>query len=95
MNPVVMEALDRLDPKPIQDIARECDQAGAGLIDINPGYLSRRREDRMAFMVEAVQEVSSLPLILDSPNPRILAKGLSVCREPPLLNAATKEDGRL
>jgi cobalamin-dependent methionine synthase I len=94
-NPQVAQALDRLDPQPLQDLAWRCEAAGARLLDLNPGYLSRRREDRMAFMVDAVQAVSPLPLILDSPNARVLAKGLAACRSTPILSALTREKKKL
>jgi 5-methyltetrahydrofolate corrinoid/iron sulfur protein methyltransferase len=95
MNPIVSDALRELDAGPIQELARACEQNGAQLIDLNPGYLSRRHEDRMAFLVEAVQEVTSARLILDSPNARVLARGLAVCRETPVLNALSLEDQKL
>ena len=95
LNPVVRDAMKRLDPRPIQDLARRCEQAGALFIDLNPGYLSPRHEDRMAFLVEAVQEAVSLRLILDSPHPRVLAAGLSACREAPVLNALSLEEEKL
>lgn len=95
MNPVLSDALRELDAGPIQELARACEQNGAQLIDLNPGHLSRRHEDRMAFLVEAVQEVTSARLILDSPNARVLARGLSVCRESPVLNALSLEPQKL
>jgi 5-methyltetrahydrofolate corrinoid/iron sulfur protein methyltransferase len=94
-NPVVAQALKDLNPRPLQDLALLCAQNGAHLLDLNPGYLSRRHEDRMAFLVEAVQEVTTLPLILDSPNPRVLAGGLAACRDKPILNAVTLEAEKL
>jgi len=94
-NPSVAQALKDLDPLPLQEIARRCQRAGAGLLDLNPGYLSKRHEDRMAFMVEAIQEVSDLPLMLDSPNPSVLRKGLPACRTRPILNALTLERQKL
>ena len=94
-HPLVAQALRDLDPRPLQDLARRCEAAGARMLDLNPGYLSRRHEDRMAFLVDAVQEVTSLPLILDSPNPRVLAQGLAACRETPILNAVTLEEEKL
>ena len=94
-NPVVAQALRDLDPAPLQDLARRSAAAGAHVLDLNPGYLSRRLEDRMAFMVTAVQEVTTLPLILDSPNPRVLAGGLAVSRDKPILNAVTLEKHKL
>ncbi len=95
LNPEVVKALQGLDPHPLQELARRVEQTGAQLIDINPGYLAPRHLDRMAFMVEAVQEVTKVPLILDSPNARALARGLAVCRKPPILNACTLEDEKL
>lgn len=95
LNPVVAKALQELAPQPLQELARRCVQAGANLIDINPGYLSSRHLDRMAFMVEAVQEVTDLRLILDSPNARVLARGLAVCQRAPILNACTLEEDKI
>jgi 5-methyltetrahydrofolate corrinoid/iron sulfur protein methyltransferase len=91
----VAQALDALDPQPLQELARRLEQAGANLIDINPGFLPPRRYDRMSFMVEAVQQVTHLRLILDSPDARVLARGLAVANNPPILNACTLEADKL
>ena len=95
LNRNVAEAMRTLNPAPIQELARECEKRGATLIDINPGYLSRRNEDRMEFLVEAVQEVTSARLVLDSPKARILERGLHVCRQSPVLNALSLEHEKL
>ena len=95
LNPEVVRALNDLDPRPLQELARRCEQAGADLIDINPGFLPPRRHDRMAFMVEAVQQVTNLRLILDSPDARVLARGLAAANKPPILNACTLEHDKL
>jgi cobalamin-dependent methionine synthase I len=95
LNPVVATALKHLDKRPLQDLVRRLDQTGIDLIDLNPGYLPSRHEDRMVFLVEAVQAVSTTRLIFDSPNPGVLAKGLAVCQKPPILNALTLEEEKL
>jgi 5-methyltetrahydrofolate corrinoid/iron sulfur protein methyltransferase len=95
LNPVVARALNDLDPRPLQELARRSEAAGANLIDINPGFLPPRRHDRMAFMVETVQEVTRLRLILDSPSAAVLARGLAACNQPPILNACTLEENKL
>jgi len=95
LNPAVAQALNSFDPRPLQELARRCEQAGANLIDINPGFLPPRRHDRMAFMVESVQQVTNLRLILDSPDARVLARGLAVANKPPILNACTLEYEKL
>lgn len=95
MNPAVADAMRGLDPEPVKDLARRCEQAGAVLLDINPGYLSARKRDRIEFMVEAAQEASSLRLILDSPDPEVLARGLASCCQKPVLSAVSLEPSKL
>jgi len=95
LNRNVAEAMRTLNPAPIRELARECEKRGAALIDVNPGYLSRRNEDRMEFLVETVQEVTSARLVLDSPKARILERGLHACRESPVLNALSLEQDKL
>jgi 5-methyltetrahydrofolate corrinoid/iron sulfur protein methyltransferase len=95
LNPTVAQGMDALDPRPLQELTRRLEQAGANLIDINPGFLPPRRHDRMAFMMEAVQQVTNLRLILDSPDARVLARGLAVANESPILNACTLEEAKL
>jgi cobalamin-dependent methionine synthase I len=95
LNPAVAQALETLNPAPLQELARRAEQAGAHLIDINPGFLPPRRHDRMAFMVDAVQQATRLRLILDSPDARVLARGLAVCYQSPILNACTLEPHKL
>ncbi|MEW6659927.1 MAG: dihydropteroate synthase [Thermodesulfobacteriota bacterium] len=94
-NPAVAEALEKRDPRPLQELARRCREAGASLLDLNPGFLSKRQEDRLAFMVDAVQEAVDLPLILDTPRAGVLEKGLAPCRRQPILNALTLEPEKL
>lgn len=95
LNATVANAMDCLDPGPIEFLIRRCEDHGADYIDINPGYLSPAKEDRITFLVETVQKVTSLPLILDSPNPRILRRGLEACNELPILSALTLEKVKL
>ncbi len=94
-NPMVAAALENRDPRPLQDLARRCREAGAAMLDLNPGFLSKRHQDRMAFMAEAVQEAADLPLILDSPKAGVLARGLAACRGKPIINALTLEAEKL
>jgi len=95
LNPVVQDALRRLDPRPVRQLVASCERQGAQLIDVNPGYLSRAQEDRMTFLVESVQESTSLGLILDSPNPRILARGLASCRGKAIISALSLEERKI
>jgi cobalamin-dependent methionine synthase I len=95
MNRTVADALERLDPEPIRDIARRADAAGADYIDLNPGPLSSKKRDRIVFMVETVLETAEAGIILDSADPEVLAKGLAACPEPPFLNAVWQDPQKI
>lgn len=95
LNPIVADAMRALDPEPVRALARRCVDAGASLIDVNPGHLSPRTEDRMTFLVEAVQEAADVTLMLDSPNARALERGLAACVSTPVINAVWLDDARL
>ncbi len=91
MNPLVSHAMASLDAAPIRHLALKLERAGAQLIDINPGHLSARKLDRMKFLVETVQEASGPGLILDSPDPKVIAAGLESCDTAPLISAVTPD----
>jgi 5-methyltetrahydrofolate corrinoid/iron sulfur protein methyltransferase len=76
-------------------VVKRCQAAGADGIDINSGPLYRDPESRMTFMVEAVQEATRLPLILDTSNPKALKAGLLACKTPPTLNGLSLEPAKL
>lgn len=95
LNPLVSDAMQRLDPRPVQQLVQSCERSGAQFIDVNPGYLSRSREDRMTFLVEAVQEVTSRGLILDSPSARVLERGLAACKGRAIVSALSREEKKL
>ena len=92
LNPIVARAMDELDPKPIADLAEKCVRSGAQIIDINPGHLSKRKEDRMRFLVETAQQAVTTDLMLDAPNPRLIEIGLAACVKPPIINALSLEE---
>ena len=94
-DPVVAKALNEMDPVPIQDLAKRCEDAGADLLDINPGPLTRDGEKKMTFMVEAVQEVSDLPLALDTSNPSAMAAGIQACGKKPIINGFSLEPAKI
>jgi 5-methyltetrahydrofolate corrinoid/iron sulfur protein methyltransferase len=88
-------AVAKKDSLPLQAMAKLCEMAGAEGIDINSGPLYRNPESLMAFMVEAVQEITGLPLILDTSNPKALKAGLLACKTHVTLNGLSLEPSKL
>jgi 5-methyltetrahydrofolate corrinoid/iron sulfur protein methyltransferase len=94
-NPIVAEAINRMDPEPIKKLVRQCEAAGAEMIDINSGPLTRNPEEKMAFLVESVRQASKLPLLLDTSNPIALEAGLKTCKGKAIINGFSLEPEKL
>ena len=85
----VSTAVKERNAKVIQDLARTQTEAGAGYIDLNVGPMKKDTEETMQWLVSTVQEVTDLPLSIDTMNPVAMEAGLKHCRERPLLNSAS------
>jgi cobalamin-dependent methionine synthase I len=86
---VVNDAIKSRDPKPIQDLARAQAEAGADYLDVNVGYLRKNTEETMTWIINTIQEVTDLPLSIDTMNPVAMEVGLRLCKKKPLLNSAS------
>lgn len=79
----------------IQEVARAQEQAGAHALDVNCGTVSAAEEpETLKWLVRIVQEVSGLPLCIDSPNAEALAAGLAEHKGKPLINSISGESAR-
>lgn len=85
------EAVKSRDPKPLQEWAKRQEEAGAHYLDINTGPSVEDRVSAMRWMVEVVQEVSDLPLCLDSTNYDAIEAGLEICKIPAMINSCPAE----
>ena len=94
-HPDIDRAVKGMDPAPVQDLVRRCVAAGADAIDINSGPLARDPGKKMAFLVEAVQSVTDLPVVLDTTNPGALEAGLQVSKSRTVINGFSLEPVKL
>ena len=93
--PPVKAAIEARDAKPIQEMALAQVEAGAGIVDLNIGPQKKRGHEIMPWIVEAVQEVTDVPLSLDTTNFAAMEAGLKVCKQPAMLNSASADPARL
>ena len=91
---VVARAVESRNPRPVQDLVRSYESAGAEAIDINTGPLIRHPEEIMAFLVEAIQEVSDLPILLDTANPAAIKAGLEANKKKAVINGFSLEPAK-
>lgn len=69
--------------------------AGSPILDVNAGVPGGDEPAIMAFAVEKIQEVTDVPLCLDSSVVDALESGLKACQGKALVNSVTGEDARL
>jgi len=94
-NKTIEKAVNEMNPEPIQQMAKACEAAGAEMLDINSGPLSRDPEKKMAFLMESVQAVSDLPVLIDTANPRAVEAGLRANRKTAIINGFSLEPAKL
>lgn len=79
----------------IQSEARAQAQAGAHYIDVNAGTFLGEEAEHLAWVIEVVQQVTDLPLCIDSPDPEVIKTVLPLVRVTPMINSITLEPVRL
>ena len=82
-------AIRERDANVIRDLAKSQTEAGANYIDLNVGPMKKDPEENMQWLVNTVQEVTDLPLSIDTMNAVAMEAGLKACQKRPLLNSAS------
>jgi len=85
----VSVAIRERDANVIRELAKAQTEARANYIDLNVGPMKKDPEENMQWLVGTVQEVTSLPLSIDTMNPVAMEAGLKACKKRPLLNSAS------
>ncbi|NLZ27723.1 MAG: methyltetrahydrofolate cobalamin methyltransferase [Firmicutes bacterium] len=87
----IASAIKDRDPAPVQEWARKQEEAGAHYLDINVGPGSTEVAEAMKWLVEITQEVSDLPLALDSTKYDAIEESLKICKRSAMINSVPAE----
>ena len=87
MSKTIGPALKERNPKPIQELAKAEAKAGVDYLDLNIGPARKAGDELMEWVVKTVQEVTNLPLSLDTTNPVAIEAGLKVRKGKALVNS--------
>lgn len=85
----VSDAVKERNPEVIRELAKAQAEAGADYIDLNLGPAKKDPEEVTQWLVNIVQEVTDLPIAVDTLNPIAMEAGLKICKKRPLLNSAS------
>lgn len=90
----VKEAIEKKDTNFILKEAKLQAEAGCQFIDINCG-LSRENEiDDMEWLIKTVGQHAEINFSIDSPDPRVIEKGLAQTKKKAVINSITAEKSR-
>lgn len=83
----VEEAFINKDESFIIDLAVQQERAGCTYLNLNAATMMEKEEETLVWAISLLQAHVSIPISIDSPNPKALAAGLKVHRGRALLNS--------
>jgi cobalamin-dependent methionine synthase I len=92
--PPTARAIEKRDADYIRKLASDQVEAGAGMIDVNAGTFLDEEVDILRWLMQLVQDVTDVPLCIDSPNPATLKAALPLSRGKVLVNSISLERDR-
>jgi 5-methyltetrahydrofolate corrinoid/iron sulfur protein methyltransferase len=95
MSKTLGPAMRERNPKPIQEMALAEVKSGVDYLDINIGPARKGGDELMTWVVNTVQEVTDVPLSLDTTNPLAMEAGLKICKKRALINSISLQPERL
>jgi len=90
----VQEAVINKDYVYIQDDVKKQQAAGANFIDVNAGARIGHEKADMEWLLTVIQEVVTIPLCLDSPDPKVLEMAYGMVKDRPMINSISLEKER-
>lgn len=93
--PAVAEAIQRRDAEFIKERARIQTEAGATYIDCCASVPEAEEVETLKWMIDCIQEVTDLPIAVDSPSENVLAEVYTHCNKPGVINSVSGEGGKI
>ena len=89
--PTVAEAIAKRDAEFIRRRAADQTNAGAAYLDICASVPEQEEMEILEWMISLAQEVSDLPICIDSPSARACVEAMQFCRRPGMINSVSME----
>lgn len=89
--PSVAKAIAEKDGETIKKLAKVQAEAGATYIDVCASVSEDIEVETMKWLIDLVQEVTDLPIAVDSPSVKVCAECMKFCKRPGLFNSVSME----
>ena len=93
--PAVADAIARRDSEFIKERARIQANAGATYIDCCASVSEDVEVETLKWMIECIEEVTDLPIAVDSPSADVLVEAYKFCSRPGLFNSVSGEGDKM
>ena len=93
--PVVAEAIAKRDSEFIKERAKLQAESGATFIDCCASVPEADEVETLKWMIDCIQEVTDLPISVDSPSADVLTQAYKFCKRPGIFNSVSGEGDKI
>ena len=93
--PSVAKAIEERNAEWIKDLAIRQTNAGATYIDVCASVPPDVEVETLHWLIDLVQEVTDLPIAVDSPSPDNIIAAMQFCNKPGLINSVSGEGDKI
>jgi 5-methyltetrahydrofolate corrinoid/iron sulfur protein methyltransferase len=93
--PSMAKAIQEKNADFIRDCAKKQADAGANYIDVCASVEEKYEVETLKWLIELVQEVTDIPICIDSPSPYSIVSAIPFCNKPGLVNSVSLEGNKV
>lgn len=93
--PSVAKAIAAKDADFIRNLAKVQSEAGVDFLDVCASVDNEIELETLKWLIDLVQEVSDIPIAIDSPNANVIAEAIKFCNKPGLVNSVSMEGDKV
>jgi 5-methyltetrahydrofolate--homocysteine methyltransferase len=93
--PSMAKAIAEKNADHIRNLAKKQTAAGADFIDVCASVSPDAEFETLEWLIGLVQEVTDTPISIDSPNAKIFAQAIKLCKKPGLINSVSMEGDKI
>lgn len=93
--PSVGKAIANRDSDFIKELARIQAEAKSDYIDCCASVQEEKEVETLRWLIDCIQEVTDLPICIDSPYPRVCVEAMEFCNKPGIINSVSMEGDKI